>query len=133
MKDYLFAYGTLAEKTPPPEVAAAMKRLKLVGKGFVFGRLYNVGEYPGAVLNDNGRGKIFGKIFELSANSTVLEGLDRYEGFDPQRPGTSLFVRKRRVINRANQPPLTGWVYEYNRDVKRASIIKTGRYSKVSV
>jgi gamma-glutamylcyclotransferase (GGCT)/AIG2-like uncharacterized protein YtfP len=133
MKDYLFAYGTLAEDTATPEIAATIKRLKLVGEGFVVGRLYDMGEYPGAVLGNTGDEKVFGKIFELDDNAAVLDRLDRYEGFDPQWPTTSLFVRKRSAINRANRPPLTGWVYEYNGNVKRAPVIKTGRHSKVSV
>ena len=54
MKDYLFAYGTLADDTAPKEIAAAMKRLKFAGEGFVFGRLYDIGEYPGAILSERG-------------------------------------------------------------------------------
>lgn len=131
MKDYLFAYGTLAEDPAPSEIAATMKQLKFVGEGFVLGRLYDMGEYPGAVLDDTGN-KVFGKIFEFVGNSGALDQLDKYEGFEAKQPVTSLFVRKRNMIMRANQPPLTGWVYEYNGDVKSASIIKTGRYSKVS-
>ena len=63
MKDYLFAYGTLADDTAPKEIAAAMKRLKFAGEGFVFGRLYDIGEYPGAILSERGGDKVFGKIF----------------------------------------------------------------------
>jgi gamma-glutamylcyclotransferase (GGCT)/AIG2-like uncharacterized protein YtfP len=110
-----------------------MKRLKFVGNGFIFGRLYDIGEYPGAVLDDSHRSKIFGKIFELGADASLLERLDRYEGFDRERATTSLFVRKQTIISRPNQPPLTGWVYEYNRNVDSAPMIKAGRYSKASV
>jgi gamma-glutamylcyclotransferase (GGCT)/AIG2-like uncharacterized protein YtfP len=133
MKDYLFVYGTLADDRAPREIAATVKRLKYVGEGFIFGQLYDMGEYPGAILDNARRDKVFGKIFELVADAAVLERLDEYEGFDPARPKTSLFLRKRTAINRPNQPPLTAWVYEYNGHVKSASVIKTGRYSKVSV
>ena len=50
MKDYLFAYGTLAEEHAPQEIAGTVTQLRYVGQGFVFGRLYDLGEYPGAVL-----------------------------------------------------------------------------------
>lgn len=133
MKDYLFVYGTLAGDRVPQEIAATVKRLKFVSEGFIFGRLYDMGEYPGAVLDDVRSDKVFGKIFELGADASVLERLDKYEGFDPERPSTSLFLRKRTAINRPNRPTLAGWVYEYNGHVKSASLIKTGRYSKVSV
>jgi gamma-glutamylcyclotransferase (GGCT)/AIG2-like uncharacterized protein YtfP len=132
MREYLFAYGTLADDTPQ-EIAATVKQLKFVGEGFIFGRLYDVGEYPGAVLDDTRRSKVFGKIFEIGADPSLLQRLDKYEGFNRRRPAKSLFVRKRIVINRPNKAPLTGWVYEYNRDLKSTPVIKTGRYSKVSV
>lgn len=133
MKDYLFAYGTLADCTAPREITATVKRLKCVGEGFILGRLYDIGEYPGAVLADPGDGKVFGKIFELSGDASLLMRLDEYEGFDPKRPTTSLYLRKRVTIYRPNRSPLIGWAYEYNRDVNSACVIKTGRYSKVTV
>lgn len=133
MKEYLFAYGTLIDGNTPREIAATLKQLKPVGKGYIFARLYDLGEYPGAVLDDSKHHKVFGKIFELSADRRLLERLDDYEAFDPKRPAGSLFVRKRTAINRTNQPPLTGWVYEYNREVNSSSVIKSGHYSKLSL
>src|SRR2546423_8906145 len=103
MSDYLFAYGTLAEK-PPAEISAVVGQLKPIGEGYVFGRLYDAGEYPGAVLDGGTRSRVFGKIFQLSPGRAVLKQLDSYEGFDPEHPGTSLFVRKRALISRAKQP-----------------------------
>ena len=133
MKDYLFTYGTLAEDKAPHQIVAAVKQLKPVGRGYIFARLYDLGEYPGAVLDHSKRHKVFGKIFELPADPKLLGRLDEYEAFDRKRPAASLFVRKRTAINRSNCPPVTGWVYEYNRDVNSSSTIKSGRYWKVSV
>jgi gamma-glutamylcyclotransferase (GGCT)/AIG2-like uncharacterized protein YtfP len=133
MKQYLFAYGTLAEDNVPREIAAAVKQLTIVGAGFIFACLYDLGEYPGAVLDERQRYKVFGKIFELPADRNLLDRLDAYEGFDPERPAASLFVRKCTAINRPRQAPVTGWVYEYNGDVHASSLIKSGHYSKVSV
>jgi gamma-glutamylcyclotransferase (GGCT)/AIG2-like uncharacterized protein YtfP len=133
MNDYLFAYGTLAENKAPQEIAAVIRRFKTAGKGFVFGRLYDVGEYPGAVLDEAGREKIFGKIFEVPSDGLLLSRLDAYEGFDPERPTKSLFVRRPTIINRPNDSPLAGWIYEYNGDVRSLPVIKSGHYSKISV
>ena len=130
MKQYLFAYGTLADGNPPREIAAAVKQLKSVGKGYIFARLYDLGEYPGAVLDDSKRHKVFGKIFQLPLDSQLLKRLDEYEAFDPKRPKGSLFVRKRTAINRPNRPPVTGWVYEYNGSVNSQPLVKHGHYTK---
>ncbi len=132
MKDYLFAYGTLAEDCVPQEIASAVKRLKYVGDGFIFGRLYDLGDYPGAVLDAGTRHKIFGKIYELPSDSKLLNRLDTYEEFDPERPAKSLFVRKQTSINRPNKKTVKGWVYEYNKGVRRRPLIENGRYSKTS-
>ena len=132
LKQYLFAYGTLAENAPQ-EIAGAVNQLKSVGDGFIFGRLYDLGEYPGAVLDQSKWHKVFGKVFEMPRGDSLLERLDNYEGFDPRRPATSLFVRRRTTINRHNQRTLTGWVYEYQGDVSSAPLIKSGYYSKIFV
>jgi gamma-glutamylcyclotransferase (GGCT)/AIG2-like uncharacterized protein YtfP len=132
MKDYLFAYGTLANSKVPHEITSSVKQLKHIGDGFIFGRLYDVGEYPGTVLDSDRRYRVYGKIFELPADPKVLERLDAYEAFDPQRPRTSLFVRQRTAITRPNKSTLVGWVYEYNRDLTALPLIENGHYSKAS-
>jgi gamma-glutamylcyclotransferase (GGCT)/AIG2-like uncharacterized protein YtfP len=129
MKDYLFAYGTLADAQPPQEIATAVKRLKYVGEGFIFGRLYDLGEYPGAVLESERRNKVFGKIFQLPQDRTLFNRLDSYEGFDPRRRARSLFIRRRTTIRRPDQPPLRGWVYEYNGSVNSQLLIKDGHFA----
>ena len=132
MNQYLFAYGTLADANPPRKIATVVKKLKCLGKGYIFARLYDLGEYPGAVLDDSKRHKVFGKIFKVGDDSELLTQLDDYEAFDPKRPEGSLFVRKRSAINRANHPPLTGWVYEYNRSINSEPLIKHGDYARIS-
>ncbi len=132
MNDYLFAYGTLAEDNAPAEIAGTVKELKCIGEGFISARLYDAGEYPAAVLSSRPADKVFGKIFEIPADGRVLERLDAYEGFDPDRPRQSLFVRKRTAILRSNDKNLTGWVYEYNGNVKSLPQIKDGSYSNAT-
>ena len=133
MKNYLFVYGTLAKEIAPREIATAVKKLKDVSPGFVLGRLYDISEYPGAVLNGNPQDKIFGRIYQLPGDPAVLDRLDRYEGFDPAHPAQSVFVRRRTSINGPKETRLKGWVYEYNRDVSSESRIKNGPYFKVAV
>ncbi len=128
MKEYLFAYGTLAEESAPPGIAGIIKRLRYISEGSVLGRLYDLGEYPGAVLDKNSSNKIFGRIYELPNGLELLNRLDAYEEFDPKHPAKSLFVRRRASITRADKKKVQGWVYEYNRDVGSRPLIKSGRY-----
>jgi len=132
MKDYLFVYGTLVEENAPREIAGTIKKLKYVGDGFVLGRLYDLGEYPGAVLVASPTNKIFGKIYELPDDPGLLDRLDAYEEFDPEHPAKSLFVRKQASITRPSKKKVKGWVYEYNGDIRSLPLIKNGYYSPVA-
>ena len=132
MKKYLFVYGTLAGENAPQEIVSTVKKLKCIGEGFIFGRLYDLGEYPGAVLDGRPSNKIFGKIYELPTDPELLNRLDAYEEFDPRNPAESLFVRRQIPISRPNKKKVRGWVYEYNGDVKSRSLIRNGHYFAVT-
>lgn len=118
-KRYLFSYGTLSPRLAPPEIEPTVRRLRRVGKGFVHGQLFDLGEYPGAILSRNGS-RIAGQIFELPDDPEVLNRLDEYEGFDRSDPKASLFVRKRRYVQLQDGRKFFCWIYSYNRPVKSA-------------
>jgi gamma-glutamylcyclotransferase (GGCT)/AIG2-like uncharacterized protein YtfP len=128
-KRYLFSYGTLLPQHAPREIAPTMRRLRRVGQGFVRGRLYDLGDYPGAVLTRNGP-LIRGLVFELPDDPEVLERLDKYEEFDRSRPKGSLFVRKRRIVSLQDGKKVFCWIYAYNRPTGAAPPLASGDYSK---
>jgi len=132
MKNYLFVYGTLANEYAPPEIAETVKHLKYIGEGFVFGRLYDVGEYPAAILDDSKQTKIFGRIYQLPTEPNVLQKLDDYEEFYSLDSPQNLFVRKRTTVFSKSGNKLIGWIYEYNKKVKPSSLIKSGDYSEIA-
>src|SRR5579864_5628973 len=94
--EYLFAYGTLHPEHAPEEVADLVRRFEPVGRGTVRGTLYDLGSYPGAVLDEGSTRRISGTVFRLPAGDDVLRRLDDYEGFDPGVPQASLFIRRLR-------------------------------------
>jgi gamma-glutamylcyclotransferase (GGCT)/AIG2-like uncharacterized protein YtfP len=128
MKQYLFVYGTLKNKLAPPEIAETVKKLKLVGDGFAYGKLYDLGEFPGAVLGTDD--KIFGSVYELPDDENVLPELDEYEGFYSQNPKESLYLRKKTKVYLRNKS-LTSWIYEYNQDLSNKRQIKSGNFSSI--
>src|SRR5436190_18383391 len=81
MREYLFVYGTLRTGLRPNEVAPLLSAIKLVGSATVRGRLYDLGEYPGVVLEE-GCGLVIGELLEMSVSPTPLSALDSYEGVD---------------------------------------------------
>lgn len=133
MTEYLFIYGTLLPSEADDEIARIVKRLRRIGAAHVRGRLYNLGEYPGGVIDLSANTTIRGELVELPADKAILDALDRYEEFDPSRPQESLFVRKKAKISLANGRKVEGWMYVYNRNPGNAPVIRGGNYSRSRV
>ncbi len=122
---YVFFYGTLLPRLAPAEIRPAVRRLRRVGRGSVRGQLFDLGEYPGAILTRSGP-LIAGVVFELPDDPAALGQLDEYEGFDRAQPKSSLFVRKRRLAQLEDGRKVSVWVYAYNRPVKAARPVGGG-------
>ena len=134
MSDFLFSYGTLLPEHAPAEIAAGVAKLRPHGKGSVSGVLFDFGDYPGALLDDLSNKRIFGTVFRLPKDPTLLDELDRYEGFDPASPGASLFVRKRCRATLSNGRIVDCWIYEYNgKPGTTQQVVASGRYRKRDV
>ena len=129
MKSYLFAYGTLLPGHAPGEITASVDRLRSIGRGRIRGRLYDLGEYPGAILDAAADTAVSGVVLELPQDPAVLRSLDEYEGYDPADPDASLFVRKNCPIELFDGRELQCWVYVYNRDPGEAPLVSSGDYA----
>jgi gamma-glutamylcyclotransferase (GGCT)/AIG2-like uncharacterized protein YtfP len=129
VKNLLFSYGTLLPEQAPAEIAPLVREMRRIGRGKVRGRLYDLGDYPGAVLNKTGP-IIFGEVFELPDNPSVLGKLDEYEGFDASNPKGSLFVRKRWLVSLDAGQRKWCWIYVYNRHPGAAPTLHSGDFSK---
>ena len=128
MSEHLFLYGTLLPEHAPAELARVVSRLHPVGGGSIGGVLYDLGNYPGAVLNSWSRKRIYGTVFRLPDDPAVLNELDVYEGFEPTFPERSLFNRRRCCARLSSGRTLVCWIYEYNRRHQHAAILSGGRY-----
>jgi putative glutamine amidotransferase len=124
----LFVYGTLRPGHAPASVAAHVDRCTALGDGCIAGRLYDLRNYPGAIV-DSGDQRIFGQLLELP-NESALRRLDAYEGYKPADPANSLFVRTECDVTLDADPTraVRAYVYVYNRDVSDARLIEGGRY-----
>lgn len=126
--EYLFAYGTLQQGLAPPEVADVVRDLVSLGKGSVPGTLYNLGSFPGAVLEPNSPRRISGTVYLLPAGTDILHSLDEYEEYDPESPKASQFIRRRCSVRLSDDRKLECWVYEYNGPRDHAPIVESGAY-----
>ncbi len=130
MSEFLFAYGTLQPGCAPAKVGALAAKLRAVGKGSVRGKLYDLGGYPGAVPDARAAAKIAGTVMELPEDAAYLAQLDAYEGYDPQAPETSEYVRVRQVVELEGGGAMECWMYRYNRKPDEQRRIASGNWLK---
>ena len=124
--NYLFVYGTLLDESN--EFAIYLKQnCNNYSKGRFRGRLYDLGEYPGAVADGNYLGYVYGNIFELKNTAEALKYLDDYEGFGEDQEQPNLFIREMAEIE-TNSRRIDCWVYLYNLSIEGFRVIESGDY-----
>jgi gamma-glutamylcyclotransferase (GGCT)/AIG2-like uncharacterized protein YtfP len=118
---HLFLYGTLLPELAPRELGHYVQRLRDRGQAFVPGRLYDVGPFPGAVVDPTANSQIQGRLFELPDDPAVLEALDYYED-------DKLFTRTAADVTPVDEGSVAAWVYVYNQELDDATLIEHGDY-----
>ena len=75
----LFVYGTLRNACDNPMAQLLRQNARFIGHGYVPGRLFDLGWYPGATYEPDSSHRVWGDVFFLTDN-TILTQLDNYEG-----------------------------------------------------
>ena len=119
---HMFAYGTLQPDLAPREIAQVVEKLRLIGEGFLFGKLYDLGSYPGAVIDPASACLVHGTVYELPEEAEILRKLDAYEG--PE------YVRIEQLVTLVEGRVLTCWVYDYQGRPSEERSIESGRWSE---
>jgi len=123
---YLFVYGTLLDEAN--EFAVYLKENCIFYKEGKFkGRLYDIGEYPGAIVESGNDAFVYGSIFILNDTQSILKILDDYEGVGEDESQPNEFIRKLLTIETADKP-IKCWVYLYNLPVDGLRQIVSGNY-----
>jgi gamma-glutamylcyclotransferase (GGCT)/AIG2-like uncharacterized protein YtfP len=125
---FLFVYGSLL--SDDNEFAIYLKNNStFYSTGKVRGKLYDIGEYPGAILSAESSEYIHGSILKIDIPEKVLKIIDDYEGYGGEQPWPNEFIRiiaeietEMRIIN--------CWIYLYNLPVNGLRYIEGGRYIK---
>ena len=124
--NYLFVYGTLLDESN--EFAIYLKQnCSYYSKGKFRGRLYDLGEYPGAIFDENHPDYVYGSIFGLKNSAEALRYLDEYEGFGEDQEQPNLFIREMLEVE-TDGGRIDCWIYLYNLPVDDLAIIKSGDY-----
>ena len=125
---YLFVYGTLLDGDNP-YCAFLKENSGFYDVGKLRGKLYDIGNYPGAILSTAPEVFVHGSIFLICHPKATLKELDDYEGFGDDFSQPNEFVREL-VEVATGETSLKCWVYLYNLPVSTFPEIKSGDYLK---
>jgi gamma-glutamylcyclotransferase (GGCT)/AIG2-like uncharacterized protein YtfP len=112
----------------PANLVSRLRDLRFVGEGSIAGRIYNLGEYPGAVPDPHSERTIFGRVFELRNPEGMLLVFDDYEGYRKDAPSESLFVRQQLMIRLEGGRRIRAWMYVYQGICDGRAEITSGRW-----
>ena len=125
MTDLVFFYGTLMSGFKRPGRQRLDAKLTPIGRGSIHAALYDVGLYPAAVPASDA--SVQGEIHRMSDDS-VLHELDEIEGFRPEQPDASLYLRLETPVTLTDGRTATAWTYFYNAPLGNAPRIESGDY-----
>ena len=123
---FLFVYGTLLRGFASLESWQRRVRAEFAGRGRIKGKLYDLGEYPGAITDSEHL--VRGELYELRNPGNAVKILDEYEWYSPLHPERSLFVRAVTPVVMDNGGEKEAWVYFYNGQVDERKLIAGGDY-----
>jgi len=123
---YLFAYGTLCSFFTNPFAFRLKAEGSLITKGFVQGRLFDLGDYPAVIESSaSDQSIVWGEIYRISRTS--FSWIDSYEGM--VSPGNPLNEYNRKQVDAiADKEVYKVWVYFYNHGTENFSEISGGDY-----
>lgn len=113
-RKYLAVYGTLRPGLGTPMGRWLSQRTEYVGSGYVFGHLFDLGTYPGLLIDDAVDTKVTVDLFAYFQHQEqdLFLKLDQYEGIS-DLPINDEYKRIMTKVYTAHGQ-LSGWVYVLN-------------------
>ncbi|APG28498.1 hypothetical protein A7E78_12000 [Syntrophotalea acetylenivorans] len=111
----LFVYGTLRQGADHSAHQLLKREAKLIARGYMRGRLYEIDDYPGAVWSEAGNDQVVGELYQLLEADSLLETLDDYEEAGENYPEPREYKRCRVTVEREDKTKVVAWCYLYNR------------------
>lgn len=98
------------------------------GDGYFLGRLFNIGEYPGAVSSNLKNERVFGRVFKIGNPQKVFPILDEYEEIGKKYKFPNEFIRRKIKVYLNKGSEFDSWVYLYNKSLNGLEQIHSGNY-----
>lgn len=128
---YIFVYGTLKRSITNPIGAMMRTHANYLAEAIIAGKLYDLGPYPGLVLEDCGMA-VYGELYEIVHPNALIELLDAYEGCGKDDPYPHQFCRVEATVRDTDGLDYRAWVYVYQGQIKHESLLPTGYFQPSS-
>ncbi len=129
MEQKLFVYGTLMKGIPSPMSGYLQRHATFLGVAFANGYLYDLGQYPGFVYDEQSDDTVLGHVFQIKTPKVVFPILDRYEGIEGPNNAENEYLRAL-IDVRLNEAKVPVWTYLFNRLPQNLPLIPNGNYPK---
>lgn len=133
---WIVFYGSLMRGLPDADCAVVGDRLDRLGVGAglrrigpcrLRGVLFDLGAYPALCPPREADDLVRGELHAV-LDPTVFAVLDAFEGYDPDRPDESDYLRRRCEL--VEPAGARAWVYLYNRDPGASSRVADGDWRR---
>src|SRR5437667_12025129 len=107
-KDFLFVYGTLRKGAAHKMHEILSRHSEPVSRALLQAKLYDLGEYPAAVISENPADVVVGELYALDPEHShdALTALDEDEGIDE---ATTEYRRERHVVTLEDGTRMKAW------------------------
>ncbi len=126
-RQYLFVYGTLKRSITNPVGVMMRAHANYLAEAIIAGRIYDLGPYPGMVIEDCGAA-VYGELYEIVLPNALLSLLDAYEGCGHTDPHPQEFVRVEATVRDTDGVDYRAWVYAYQGQVDQSWLLPSGYY-----
>lgn len=110
------------------EITQVLRRKsEFIGEGWISGKLYDLGSYPGLVFDPEGGQSVRGEVYRMYQPELLLPVLDYYEMIDPKQAETNEYKRTLLPISIADQTK-DCWTYIFQQPVGSLPEIISGDY-----
>lgn len=126
--NYLFIYGTLLRELRGNLFYSFEEYNQYLGKAWVYGKLYEIRNYPGFIKSHNKAEKVFGEVYHILDKNYLLDKIDEYEVFNPQHGDDQEYLRKQIYVMMEDNTRKRCWIYIYNKAIYHYEYIPSGDY-----
>lgn len=133
---YLFVYGTLLAPFSRPEYLDLLEHAQDLGDAQTIGKLFNIGWYPGLVIDDqnsakdNDQGIVLGRLWQpKSADdfTQLISKLDLYEGLSSDQAKPWQYQRQLISVSQGDDQ-FQAWCYLFNWSTEGLTHIESGNF-----